>query len=78
MSANITPDEAKKASDVLLVQLLNQYRSDSGAYIVVKNELDRRNGIPARRIELLKAAAKIVAAVAALITAMIAAFKFIS
>ncbi|MDN3921185.1 hypothetical protein [Roseateles violae] len=42
MSANLTPEEARKASNEMLTQWANTYRSDSGVYRVVVNEIDRR------------------------------------
>lgn len=42
MSADITPSKARQATDELLTQLRNQYSSDSGAHLVVTNEINRR------------------------------------
>ena len=42
MSANLTPKEARNASDELLTQWANLYRSDSGVDQVVVNEINRR------------------------------------
>jgi len=42
MSANLTPKEARKASDEMLTQWANMYRIDSGVHRVVMNEINRR------------------------------------
>ena len=42
MSADITPEEARKATDELLTQLANMYRPGSGAHTVVINEINAR------------------------------------
>lgn len=43
MSYDITPQKAKTETDENLTILANQYRSDSGAYQIVMNEIKRRN-----------------------------------
>ena len=42
MSADLTPQKAREASDELLTQWANTYRSDSGVHQVVMNEINRR------------------------------------
>ena len=42
MSFDITPRKARRETDENLTLLANQYRSDSGAYLVVANEIKRR------------------------------------
>ena len=42
MSFDITPQKARLETDENLTLLANQYRSDSGAYLVIANEIKRR------------------------------------
>jgi hypothetical protein len=47
MSFDITPQKARSETDENLTLLANHYRSDSGAHLVVTNEIKRRAEIRA-------------------------------
>lgn len=64
MYSELTPESAKTQSSQFLVRALNECRSDSGAYIVAKCELEHRDRKRAHRQRAIIAA--VVAALGAL------------
>lgn len=55
MAADITPEKAKLETDENLTLMANLYRSDSGAHLIVINEIKRRDRVKSLKTKVVGA-----------------------